>query len=208
MKSRDLYSTAELLTLRSQVISIATAWISVFLFLAGAAFAFKMSEHFSRVSVFAFAAVGFVLLVGQRIVYRAILSYGLNGQKFSGRSAVLISDSATDSSNFLVQSLLKHGFQLERQFSLPLLSGGPELLEAFIALIIGDLRGSAVDEIIVSADAERWPDLKKLLAGLRVLPLPISLIPVGTASDIPEPTNPRNGQFGLHRAASRAAGPI
>ena len=184
MKSRDLYSTAELLALRSQVVSIATAWISVFLFLAGAAFAFKVSEHFSRVSVFAFGVAGFALMVGQRIVYRAILSHGLNGQRFSGRSAALIADSATDGSSALVQNLLKHGFQLEQQFSLPLSRGGPESLEDFIGRVIGDLRGSAVEEIIVSADAERWSDLNKLLAGLRILPLPVSLVPVGTASDL------------------------
>lgn len=184
MKSRDLYSTPELLSLKNQVLSIATAWITVFLFLAGTAFAFKMSAHFSRVSIFAFGIIGFALLIAQRIVYREILSRGLNGQKFAGRSTALITDSVADGSSTLVPTLLKHGFQLEQQFLIPARNDQPLQSDDFVAHVIASLRGSDIEEIIISADAQRWPDLNKLLAGLRVLPLPISLIPVGAASDI------------------------
>src|SRR5580704_2860791 len=44
MKGRDLYSPAELFALRTQVFSATTAWVSVFLFLFGAAFALKVGS--------------------------------------------------------------------------------------------------------------------------------------------------------------------
>jgi putative colanic acid biosynthesis UDP-glucose lipid carrier transferase len=184
MKSRDLYSPAELLALRNQILSIATAWTSVFLFLAGTAFAFKVSSNFSRISIFSFAVVGFLLLIIQRIVYRYILSRGLNGQRFSGRSAVLITDAASSDSGDLIPILLEHGFQLERQFVLPPDHQDPKKFEQFVTSVIGTLRGSNVEEVIIGADAERWTDLNRLLSSLRILPLPISLMPVGAALDI------------------------
>jgi putative colanic acid biosynthesis UDP-glucose lipid carrier transferase len=60
----------------------------------------------------------------------------------------------------------------------------PKKLDNFISHVVEYVRGSDVEEIIVGVDAERWGDLKKLLAGLRVLPLPVSLIPVGMAADV------------------------
>ena len=184
MKSRDLYSPAELLALRSQIFSVTTAWTSVFLFLAGAAFALKVGEHFSRVSIFSFGAIGFLLLIVQRSVCRKLLSWGLAEHRFSGRSAALIVDAIAADHDNLVQTLLKHGFQLDRQFSLPTDGRDPQRFEAFIIELIGSLRGSDIEEVIVGADVQHWAELKTLVAGLRVLPLPISLMPVGLASDV------------------------
>jgi Undecaprenyl-phosphate glucose phosphotransferase len=184
MKGRDLYSPAELLGLRTQVFSAITAWISVFLFLFGAAFALKVGDQFSRGAVFSFATVGLGLLLVQRVLYRKFLIHGLADQKFTGRNAILIADDASSGGGELLHTLIKHGFQLEQQFMLPVLTHNSKKLENFISDVVAYVRGSDVEEIIVGVDAERWGDLKKLLAGLRVLPLPVSLIPTGMASDV------------------------
>ena len=184
MKGRDLYSPAELLGLRTQVFSAITAWVSVFLFLFGAAFALKVGDQFSRGAVFSFATVGLGLLFTQRVLFRSFLNRGLADQKFTGRNAILIADGASAGNGELAHTLLKHGFQLGHQFVLPILQDNSEQLDDFISDIVEYVRGSDIEEIIVGVDAERWGDLKKLLAGLRILPLPVSLIPVGMASDV------------------------
>lgn len=184
MKSRDLYSSTELLALKTQVVSVTTAWVSVFLFLSGAAFALKVGGHFSRGAIFSFAGIGVTLLIFQRVVYRNVITRGLGRQRFAARNAILIADEAPVSGSTLVHTLLKHGFHLDRQFTLPLAQNDPRLLDAFISDIVGYLRGSNIEEVIVGVDAKRWGELNKLLAGLRVLPLPVNLIPVGNASDI------------------------
>lgn len=184
MKGRDLYDPTELLALRTQVFSAAAAWVSVFLFLFGAAFALKIGDQFSRGAIFSFATVGLGLLMMLRVFYRSILVRGLADQKFSGRNAILIADDASGGGGDLLHTLIKHGFQLETQFMLPAAPHNSKKLENFIADIVAYVRGSNVEEIIVGVDAERWSDLKTLLAGLRNLPLPVSLIPVGTAADV------------------------
>jgi Undecaprenyl-phosphate glucose phosphotransferase len=183
MKAQDFYNPADLLSFRSQALSTLTAWISVFLFLFGAAFALKVSEQFSRGAVFSFATVGLGLLLVQRRVYRDLLSYGLRKQKFSGRNAIVITDNAIAPNSALVRALVRHGFQLKNQFVLPSQRGQVQI-EALISDVIAYVRGSDVEEVIVGIDGERFGDLDKLLVGLRGLPLPVSLIPVGMAANI------------------------
>jgi Undecaprenyl-phosphate glucose phosphotransferase len=184
MKGRDLYSPAELLALRTQVFSAITAWVSVFLFLFGAAFALKVGDQFSRGAIFSFATAGLSLLITNRILFRRLLTRGVANQKFTGRNAILIADKASGGNNELLRTLIKHGFRLDHQFLLPALPTNSKNLENFISDVVAYVRGSNVEEIIVGVDAERWGDLKILLAGLRILPLPVNLIPVGMASEV------------------------
>ena len=184
MKGHGLYSPAELLSLRTQLGSAVTTWLGVFLFLSGAAFALKIGGEFSRAAIFSFAVLGLLLLVIQRIFIRTLLTRGLEGQRFAGRNAVLICDNSPAAGTTLVSTLLKHGFRLDHQFTLPADDLDSKQQESFISDVIGYLRGSDIEEVVVSVDAKRWGDLRNLLAGLRLLPLPIHLIPVGAASDI------------------------
>ena len=184
MKARNLYSPAELLDVRMQIGTVATTWIGVFLFLAGAVFALKIGDQFSRVAVFSFAATGLGCLVIERILYRALLKRGLAEQKFSGRNAILITDQGPAAARGLASDLLKYGFRLNRQLALPDLGQNAKQLESFVPGLVQQLRGSDIDEIVIGIDVARWEQLSQLLPGLRKLPLPVMLVPVGAASDI------------------------
>jgi len=50
--------------------------------------------------------------------------------------------------------------------------------------VIEHIHGSDIEEIVVGADPNRWPELRSLAAKLRVLPFPVSFVPLGTASEI------------------------
>src|SRR5262249_16060445 len=80
--------------------------------------------------------------------------------------------------------LPKHGFHLAHQFVLPVREQDQTRHEEAVADIVSYLRGSDIEEVIVSVDMKRWGDLTKLLSSLRMLPLPVSLIPAGPASDL------------------------
>jgi Undecaprenyl-phosphate glucose phosphotransferase len=174
MKSQELYNASELLSLKSQLGSVTTAWLGVFLFLSG--------DQFSRGAILSFVASGLALLTTQRIFYRAVLRRGLAGQRFSGRNAVLIADDAAAGEG-LVPALLKHGFRLQQPHFL-LEDRGAVARDRYFAEIIEKLRGSDVQEIIVCIAPKRWHDIDELLVSFRKLPLPVTLIPVGTASAI------------------------
>jgi len=181
MKGHGMYSSAELLALKTQIGSVTTAWLGVFLFLFGAVFALKIGDHFSRGGTFSFVIVGLGSLITQRTLYRALLRHGLDGHKFAGRNAILITEQIPVIRKQLVRMLLKYGFRLDRQFVIPHdLSQQGEL----IADIVAYLRASDIEEVIVSVDLKRWEELERLFSSLRRLPLPVSLIPAGASSDI------------------------
>jgi putative colanic acid biosynthesis UDP-glucose lipid carrier transferase len=54
----------------------------------------------------------------------------------------------------------------------------------FAAKVIEHIRDADVEEIVVGADPNRWSDLRAFVAELRVLPFPVSFVPVGTVSEI------------------------
>jgi Undecaprenyl-phosphate glucose phosphotransferase len=184
MKGYGFYDPIELLSLRTQWSSVTSVWLGVFLFLAGAVFALKIGDHFSRGTTLSFLAAGLVLLLAERLFYRSLLSRGLTNQKFNGRTAVLITDQEPSAVSELMPALIKHGFQLDNQFLLPKTYGLKKEYDRAFSDILSYLRGSDIEEVIVSADFNRWDDLKNLLAQLRVLPLPVNFIPAGNASEV------------------------
>ena len=46
------------------------------------------------------------------------------------------------------------------------------------------IRGSDVEEVVISASLERWPELHNLLSEFRVLPIPVNLVPAGALSEL------------------------
>ena len=152
LKSRGLYGPSELLDLKTQFRDVAAAWASVFLFLFGALFTLKAGANFSRVAVLSFGVVGLVLLLIERVLFRLILIRGITRQRFSGRNAVLITDNASAAAGKLVPNLRKYGFNLNHQFTLPARQA-VEQQDAFVSEVIGHIRGSDIDEVIVSVDS-------------------------------------------------------
>src|SRR6202000_2599703 len=104
-------------------------------------------------------------------------------EKFSGRNAVLITDNASAAAGKLVPNLLRYGFNLNHQFTLPALPG-VEQQEQFVSEVIGHIRGSDIDDVVLGVYITRWAEWSKLISGLRILPLTVNLIPAGAASEI------------------------
>ena len=184
MKSHNLYSQSELLALRTQIGSATTTWVSVFLFLSGAAFALKIGDQLSRGTIFSFAGIGLSLLIVHRTLYQSFLIHGLNKHRFSGQSAVLITDELPTTENALARSLLKQGFELNRVFTFAGHRQEARPPDAFVAETLAYLRDSNIEEVIVRADIKRLGDLKPLFDGLRLLPLTVNLVPAGTGSEL------------------------
>jgi putative colanic acid biosysnthesis UDP-glucose lipid carrier transferase len=184
MKIRGMYRPTELLVLRRQIRGVCLVWISVFLFLAGTVFALKIGSELSRGSCLLFAVVGPIVLTIHRGVLKDLLTKGLAGNRFSGRNIVLITDHSPPEDNSLTQTLTNLGFSVEEHFVLPPPGADVRHRERVSARVIERIRGSNVEEIVVSADPNRWPDLRAFVAELRVLPFPVSFVPIGAASDI------------------------
>ena len=58
------------------------------------------------------------------------------------------------------------------------------LQKRLIASVIEHIRARDVDEVIIAADPYRWSELRILAAELRVVPFPISFMPVGSIAEL------------------------
>jgi putative colanic acid biosynthesis UDP-glucose lipid carrier transferase len=183
-KIHDLYSPAELLNFKEQARRVSVIWIGVILFLASVVFALKMGDEFSRGATLLFAIGALVALIAMRFFWRFVLAYGLAKSKFSGRRIVLITEAGSADQGSFIGLLARHGFELKRHFLLPVADLETNHREELIAQAVAYVRGSDTQEIVVGADLDRWPELRRLLAGLRILPLPINFVPVGETADL------------------------
>jgi putative colanic acid biosynthesis UDP-glucose lipid carrier transferase len=184
MKSRGMYRPKELLVLRTQIRTICLLWVAVFFLLAGTVFALKVGSELSRGTCLLFAVIGLSTLVVHRIFWRSLLAKGVIRRRFSGRRVVLITDHRQSAEAGLPDVLTSLGFRLERHFALPPPELGGRERQEIISKAIASVRGSEVEEILVSADLNHWPELRGLLAELRILPFPVNLVPVGAVSEI------------------------
>jgi putative colanic acid biosynthesis UDP-glucose lipid carrier transferase len=182
MKIRGMYRPTELLVLGNQIRAVCLTWTSVFLLLSGTVFALKIGNEISRGTSMLFAMLGLIALIVDRRILRNLLAKGLAGRRFSGRNIVLITDHAGDAG--LTQILTGFGFCVKRNFFLPPPSAASRHRERVVARVIEYIRGSDIEEVVVGADPYYWSELRTLAAELRVLPFPVSFIPLGTASEL------------------------
>lgn len=183
-KNRDLYELSELLNLKSQIREITISWVFILLFLTGVAFIMKMGEDFSRGATLSFAVSGLAALIGERVLWRIFLADGLAVRKFSGREVMLIEDQSSEVESGLLEAFARHGLQLSHHFVLPADRKDSQRRTDVIAQAVSSARGSNIEEIIVSANLDHWAQLRSLLSPLRVLPIPVNLIPVGPISEL------------------------
>jgi Undecaprenyl-phosphate glucose phosphotransferase len=97
---------------------------------------------------------------------------------------VLIAEQGAMKESSILEALDRHGLQPTHQFILPADLKDVEGLKRVIAKAISTVRGSKIEEIIVGANLDHWSQLKELISELRVLPIPVNLVPVGPTSDL------------------------
>jgi Undecaprenyl-phosphate glucose phosphotransferase len=184
LKSQGLYSPTELLMWRRQIRLVFATWAAVFLLLSGVVFTLKIGNELSRGTTLLFAGLSLVALVANRTIVRELLTKGLAERRFSGRKIVLIADPEEIYEPALNHKLAAVGFDIAGNFALPPPGTSPALRKRLIANVIEHIRGSDVEEVVVATDPNRWSELRTLAADLRVLPFPISLVPIGLTSEI------------------------
>jgi putative colanic acid biosynthesis UDP-glucose lipid carrier transferase len=178
-KTRNLYILTELLNFKSQARRVTVLWLIVFVFLTAMAFIMKAGENFSRGTTLTFAISGIAMLIVARGLWRIFLAAGLAASRFSSRKVALISEQYSVVDRSLDKVLARHGLQIATHFVLPAGYKVEKRWKEIIAQTISSVRGSDIEEIVVSADLVHWPKLNDLMPELRVLPLPVSFIPVG-----------------------------
>ena len=183
LKAQGLYRPIELFMLKNQVRAVFTTWTSLLL-LIWVAYGFAIRPHPSQGAGPLFAILGLALLVAERWGIRSLLVRGLSERKFASTNIVLISDQPLSKDAGLPEVLAMHGYCVRGRFTLPLIEFGPAGRKRLTSRVIDYVRNAPLDQVVVEASPERWPELRAFVADLRVLPLPIVFVPVGTTSEL------------------------
>jgi Undecaprenyl-phosphate glucose phosphotransferase len=190
-KLRGLYAPSNLLKLSTQVAGLALIWVGAFLFLTSIVFALKIGGAFSRGSMLAFAAGGLGVLLVERAFWHVTLSAALKSGRLKARHIVLIGE-PSGVGRAALAALNQQGLRISKHIAIPAAGDGDgEAVAAIVAETLAHVRGSEIEEVFVAAGIERLSAVTAIIAGLRVLPLPIRFVPdAATSALVGRPAQP------------------
>jgi Undecaprenyl-phosphate glucose phosphotransferase len=180
MRVQKLYSPTRLMVWDDQARSVLAAWCGAFLILASGVFSWGVSHDLSRGDVLLFWAVGVVALLAHRAAWRLALPRALESGALRGRTIVSLTCEESVPPQF-TDNLTRHGYHAVAHFHMP--ENGPHA-EEVIENIISLCRTSRIEEVMLFVDPEHMSNVRWLARRLRVLPLPITLVPFGTLAQL------------------------
>jgi Undecaprenyl-phosphate glucose phosphotransferase len=180
MRVQKLYGPTRLMVWDDQARSVLAAWCGAFLILASGVFSWGVSRDLSRGDVLLFWAIGLATLLGHRVVWRIALPRALESGALRGRTIVSLScEEAVPPES--TDNLTRHGYGAVAHFHLP--AGEPHADEV-IDNVISICRTLDVEEIMLFVNPERMSNIRWVARRLRVLPLPVTLVPFGTLAQL------------------------
>lgn len=177
LKSRNLYSRSSVVGDDVSVAIIKT-WFLVFSVLAIAGYLLRISPNFSRATLTLYFAAGGTALIAIRRGARRILTRAMDTGALKARRVILIGDGRDMSLHDIRNTLSRHGFSLVKAFELDLEGGDPDFgLKLSPAAIARIAKAGEVDEILLAMPWANIEAIEAVLAKLRILPVPIRLLP-------------------------------
>ncbi len=180
MRIQKLYYPARLVLIDDQARSVLSAWCGAFLILASGVFTWGVSHDLSRGDILLFWAIGAIALLAHRVVWRGALPRALESGALRGRTVVSMTCEDAVPQRF-VENLSRHGYHILAHFHVPVGDpSGDEVVDNVISMC----RTSDVEEVLLFVDPERMAHLRSIAKRLRVLPLPVTLVPFGTLAQL------------------------
>ncbi len=180
MRVQKLYDPNRLMVWDDQARSVLAAWCGAFLILLSGVFSWGMSRDLSRGDIILFGAIGIVALLGHRAAWWIALPRALESGALRGRTIVSLTCEEVVPPQF-TDNLVRHGYHAVAHFHVPAEeSSADEAIDNVISIC----RTSNIEEVVVFVDAERMSNVRWLARRLRVLPLPVTLVPFGSLAQL------------------------
>ena len=176
MRVQKLYSPTRLMVWDDQARAVLGAWCGAFLILASGVFSWGVSHDLSRGDVLLFWASGVVALLAHRAAWRFALPRALESGALRGRTIVSLACEERVAPEF-TEDLTRHGYHAVAHFQI---SESEEDCADVIESVISLCRSSDIQEIMLFVDPEHMSNVRWIARRLRVLPLPVTLVPFGT----------------------------
>jgi putative colanic acid biosynthesis UDP-glucose lipid carrier transferase len=176
--SRGLYRIENLVQFdRHILVAVTKRWFAAIISLVFISYLLKVGAPFSRISVFAFAVIGFGFLVLDRLFWRFILARSLATGKLKGRDVVVLGQCSPASAIERLKAIGEHDFNIVAQYEIPLEQGCEENLAEAIGNIARSVRGSDIEEVLVLLNWDQLPAMNEIQRQVRIIPYPVRLIP-------------------------------
>ena len=180
MRVQKLYAPSRLVAMDDQARSVLSAWCGAFLILASGVFTWGVSHDLSRGDILLFWGVGAAALLAHRAAWRLLLPRALESGALRGRTVVSLTCDDAVPPRF-VENLTRHGYNIVTHFQIP---PDEPLLDAAVDNVIALCRMSDIEEVLLFVDPERMSHLRAIAKRLRVLPVPITLVPFGALAQL------------------------
>jgi Undecaprenyl-phosphate glucose phosphotransferase len=178
------YGSYRMMTLASdrlEIIRPFLTWTLVFLFFSAVAFTLKVGGDFSRGSMLSFYFMGLVAIVALRLGLRPLLRRAISSGSLQGHRLVIIGDTRHWAEAATQDALGMEGARVMATFHVAAKENGREVfereLDGSLRRLVAFSRNHAVDKILLALP---WSDeglVRRVLESVRVLPLPVYLIP-------------------------------
>ena len=174
-KASGLYDPISLIERGRWITRTVAVWVFVFTFFATAAFLLKVTDSFSRGTMVLWFASGLVVISSSREMAARLFAHGLNSGALQGRQVLAICDPEEAEDAELGTLLRRVGYQVNDVVVAPL--DQTDQWAGLIENVRQGVRGRDVAEILVCVSWREKARVDSLVSALRVVPVPVRLIP-------------------------------
>ena len=181
LAARGDYRVSNLVSFRHQLRDLLIVWAGVFLLLLGAVFLLKAGESLSRGATFIFLVLGLAGMIAWRGILAQYLERALSTGAFAQRNVIVIGERRRVADPHAMSELRQCGYSPIRIFEL----GDEDVLASHISQsllavaegVIEAARSETALEILLLLDWGHSCAIESITKMLRVLPIPIHLLP-------------------------------
>lgn len=170
---RKFYDPSRLSSWNEQVQYVFGAWCGTFLLLASGVFAWGVGRELSRGTMMIFWAVGGMTLLAHRALWRIYLPVALRSGALKARRAIVVTWDEPISAAFK-RSMSNHGYSVTAQL---VVSDDDKKTNEGLLDLIAFARGAVIDDIFLVPKSRHSLGMREVLASLRILPFPVTLVP-------------------------------
>jgi Undecaprenyl-phosphate glucose phosphotransferase len=179
--ARRNYRPSELLNFRRQVRDVTLTWTFVCLMLLAVAFSLKITEGFSRGASITFFVIGWSAIVAWRGYASHFLARAMADGAFAERKILLLAEEDQLAKSTTLFELRRCGYKPVKIFKIKQseieASGIPSSLRATLDEIIKASRLEQIEDLYLLISWDHRRCIEDILTVLRVLPVPIHLMP-------------------------------
>ena len=183
----QLYRAPNLLRRKWQVGRSTLAWIMVFGFLATLAFLLKIGAAFSRGEMLLFFISGIFATVVMRLAVAHACTLVISSGALKPNRIVLVGSADQLAANEALSALERYGYAVARVFSLPVdpdYTFDKQELKTRLRELVHYVREMGIDQIIIAVPWRLTDLLGEVEDELRVLPIPVRLVPDTTTGRV------------------------